>query len=335
MKKNIIIFGATGGVGAYTAIYLIEKGYNVIATGKRKSDNGFFEQYGCQYLSVDIENPNDFKKLHQNDIYGIIHLAGQLPANMNVYNPKKYIDINITGTLNILDFAAKKSARKFIYSTSFSDVSYLWGSEQPIAPESNIKFPLNNDHSIYCITKNTGADLVRHYSEKYKFLHYILRFPNIYLYHPNTFYYINGEKKRKGLFNVIDQAKKGEVIELWGSPKMVRDMVYVKDCVQIIEKCLSSKCIGGTFNVGTGIGTSREEQIKGIIEVFCPSYKKSRIIYRNDMPDSPQYIMDIEKTKKELGYKPEYDYLKSLKDLKSEMEINRFEKLWGNPEDYL
>ena len=44
--------------------------------------------------------------------------------------------------------------------------------------------------------------------------------------------------------------------------------------------------------------------------------------------------MDISKTKEYLGYLPEYYYYKSLQDLKKEMEINRFEKLWGKPEDY-
>lgn len=336
MKKNIIIvFGATGAVGAYTVLHLIENGYDVICVGKRKSDNNFFKEYKCNYFSVDIENVSDFEKLPQNNIYGVVHLAGLLPANMKGYNPQKYIDINIRGTLNVLQYAVKVSVKRFLYTSSFSDVSYLWGTEKPINSDSVIKFPLNNDHSVYSITKNAGADLVRHFSEKYNFKHFILRFPNIYLYHPNTLYFVNGIKQNKGLFNIIKQAQNGEDIELWGSPSVVRDMVYVKDCIQIIEKCFSSDSQGGTFNVGTGIGISREDQLKGIIDVFCPSKMKSKIIYRNDLKDSPQYIMDITKTIKELGYTPHYYYLKSLEDLKSEMRINRFEKLWGKPENYL
>ncbi len=334
-KDKIIFFGATGAVGAYAVLYLIENGYDVIGVGKRKTDNNFFNEFNCNYFSVDIENATDFEKLPQKNIYGIVHLAGLLPANMEEYNPQKYININISGTLNILQYAMKVAVKRFIYATSFSDVSYLWDNKKPINPNSIIKFPLNNDHSIYSITKNAGADLVRHFSEKHKFNHFILRFPNIYLYHPNTSYFVNGEKHRKGLFNIIDQAKKNEDIELWGSSSNVRDMVYVKDCIQIIEKCFSSNSGGGTFNVGTGIGISREDQIKGIIDVFSPSPKRSKIIYRDDMPDSPQYIMNIIKTKQELGYTPKYDYLKSLEDLKFEMEINRFEKLWGKPEDYI
>ena len=54
--ETVLIFGATGGIGAYTALHLKEKKYNVIAVGNRKSDNGFFQQYDIEYYSVDISN---------------------------------------------------------------------------------------------------------------------------------------------------------------------------------------------------------------------------------------------------------------------------------------
>lgn len=331
--KTIVIFGATGAVGAYTTLHLLEKGYKVVAVGKRTDDNGFFNELGCEYISVDICNKNEFNNLPNDNIWGIIDLAGCLPANMEGYTPQKYIDINISGTLNILEYAVEVNSKVLIYSTSFSDVSHLWNQLEPIGSDVLTSFPLNNDHSIYSITKNAGADFVRHYSYKYNFKHFILRFPNIYLYHPNTYYFVNGKRKRKGLFNIIDQASNGEDIELWGSPNVVRDMVYVKDCCQIIEKCICSN-YSGTYNVGTGVGTTREDQIKGIIEVFSTKKGKSKIVYKTDKPNSPQYVMDISKTKEYLGYLPEYYYYKSLQDLKKEMEINRFEKLWGKPEDY-
>lgn len=52
--QTIVVFGATGKVGCYTALYLKECGYKVIAVGKRSSDNGFFADYGIEYRSVDI-----------------------------------------------------------------------------------------------------------------------------------------------------------------------------------------------------------------------------------------------------------------------------------------
>lgn len=52
--RTIVVFGATGKVGCYTALHLQEKGYKVIAVGKRKSDNGFFADNNIEYMSVDL-----------------------------------------------------------------------------------------------------------------------------------------------------------------------------------------------------------------------------------------------------------------------------------------
>ena len=54
-NKLIVVFGATGNLGAYTAVHLKEHGYDVIAVGRRKSDNGFFATKGIKYISVDVQ----------------------------------------------------------------------------------------------------------------------------------------------------------------------------------------------------------------------------------------------------------------------------------------
>ena len=76
------------------------------------------------------------------------------------------------------------------------------------------------------------------------------------------------------------------------------------------------------------------EQIQGLIDIFGCKSKISQIIINREKPDSPTYLLDISKTIEQLGYEPKYDYISYLKDLKYEMEINRFEKLWGKESDY-
>lgn len=80
--KKVLLFGATGTVGAYTCIYLKERGYDVIAVGRRKDDNGFFALHDMKYYSVDICNQDDFNKFPVARIFSIIHLAGILPARI-------------------------------------------------------------------------------------------------------------------------------------------------------------------------------------------------------------------------------------------------------------
>ena len=334
MNKKVVIFGATGKVGCYTALYLKEKGYDVIAVGKRKSDNGFFADYGIEFESVDIMDKSSFSILPSGDVYAVIHMAATLPVTMKGYDPRIYVEENICGTMNVLDYSVSAGIQRFVFPKSQSDIIYLIGSLHPIDADAPVKFPLNNDHTIYSITKNAACDIIQHYSIKYGFNYQILRFPNIFYYHPNPTYYVDGVKRWTGQRAIIEQAKKSEDIELWGSPECARDVFYVKDCTQIIEKAISKDGASGIYNVGTGKAVTRLEQIEGIIKLWSPSDKPSKIIIDRSKPDSPFYMLDISKTIRELGYMPRYDYMAYLKDMKYEMEHNRFEKLWGKESDY-
>lgn len=329
--KRVIVFGATGTVGAYTALRLKEDGIEVIGTGSRFTDGGFFAANGIEYVSMDITQAGQFlQKLPSSGIDAIVNLAGMLPARMQGYFPQAYIDINMSGMLNILEYAAKTGVSRLVYSQSISDVDYLMGTTVPVPEDSASSFPRDNDHSVYSITKNAAADLLRHYSAHFGFEHFILRFPNIYLYHPNPWYFVNGEKRIQGYRAMIYKAMKGEDLTVWGNPSRVRDMVYVKDCTKLISLCLSAEnAPSGVYNAGTGIGTSLEEQIRGIAEVFSPKDHPSRVLYAPEKPDAPQYIFDISKGRKYLGYSPSYSYLDYLRDFRKEMEANRFEALWG------
>lgn len=332
--ETILLFGATGSVGVYTAIQLKEKGYNVIAVGKRKSDNDFFEDFGIKYYSVDISKKEEFKKLPQNGISQVLHFAGAMPARMNGYDPYTYIDSIITGTLNVLEYLRKIGASKIIFTQSIADILYLFGSKKPIDPEVERKNPPIGDHAVYSISKNASVNLIEHYYQEYGIKRFILRLPTIYLYHPDPYYYVNGNKKWMGYRYIIHKAVKGEDIELWGDPTSEKEIVYVKDFVQIIEKCIESNLDGGIYNVGNGIGISLEEQIRSIIKVFSPKESPSQIIYKSHKPNSPQFILDASKTINELGYRPQYNYLKYLEDFKREMENEPFSKLWGSKTDY-
>mgnify|MGYP003183436741 FL=1 len=124
---------------------------------------------------------------------------------------------------------------------------------------------------------------------------------------------------------MIDRAISGEALEVWGDPSRVKDMVYVKDFCQMLYKALFVKREKGHYNVGTGVGTSLLDQIKGIAEVFCSKDKKSEIIMKPEMPNAPQYIMDITPAKDELGYVPQYNYIEMLQDMKRNMEYEKYD----------
>lgn len=326
-----IIFGATGKLGAYAALYLKEMGHEVIATGRRKTDNGFFKQHNIPYYSANIENKDDLHNLPTSGITNVLHFAAVMPAAMQGYVPRVYIKNIISGTFNILEFCRRNSVERIVYTQSHSDTAHLQGSEKLIPSDIIRSFPLTGDHSIYAICKNASVDFIEHYHHQYGLKRFILRLPTIYTYTPDPYFYVDGVKKMRAYRLLIERARKGKTIEIWGDPTLKKEIVYIKDFCQIVEKAIQANQPGGFYNVGRGIGVTLEEQIRGIVDVFSPQGQKSKIIYRPDMPNAKAFIHDISKTKEELGYEPQYDYRKGLEDFKTEMELNRFEMLWGQP----
>lgn len=326
--KSVIIFGATGTVGSYAALHFKKLGYIVYAVGKRVSDNGFFESFDIPYFSCDIANKKAFHILPTNvDI--IFHFAGVMPAKMEGYEVNTYVRSIIDGTINILEYGRKVNIERVIFSQSIADILYKFGSTEPISADSVMKFPLIGDHSIYSICKNTSVNLIQHYAATYNFKHFILRFPTIYAYRESPYYYVDGEKKWLGYRLLINNAISGKDIEVWGDSTLQKDMVYIKDLLQILEGTVESNVQGGIYNVGTGIGTSLEDFIDAVISVFSPADKHSSKIYLPNRPNSPQFILDVSKTIRELNYKPIFTTPTSwLEDFKEEMFKHRFIKLY-------
>ncbi len=332
--KNVLIIGATGSIGVYTSVLLKQQGYNVYAVGRRESDNGFFATNDIPYYSIDISKTEHFLKLPQNGIDVVIHLAGAMPAHMIVYHPQSYIDSIVTGTMNVLDYMNQIGCHKIVFSQSIADILYKFGTLDPIDDDVERKFPLNTDHTIYSICKNAAVNLIEHYHEKFGIQHFILRLPTIYGYHANPFYYVDGKKKWLGYRYIIERAIKGEQLEIWGNPKSTKEMVAIKDLVELIRLCIESNISGGVYNVGCGNPISIEDQIKLIAEIFNGE-KKSEIIYCPEKKSSPQFVLSIDKARRELGYEPQYDFRKLLLDYKWYLENEPYAAIMGKRSDFI
>lgn len=332
--RKIIVFGATGTLGANIATHLHRLGYEVVAVGHRKSDNGFFADFGIPYYSVDISKADEFKKLPIQEYYAVVHFAGALPASMKGYDATLYISSIIQGTYNVLEFAREVKADRFIFPQSLFDISYLFGSKTPIPADSLRKAPLDGDHAMYVIAKNAAVDMIEHYYKIYGLKRFIFRLSRIYLYHPNPYTYTDGEKVMISDRYLIYRAIKGEKVEIWGDPDRLLETICIKDFLQIIEKSLTATVDGGIYNVGSG-GSTLKERIDAIIDVFSPENNKSEIVYCPEKRNAQQFVLDITKTKEELGYVPRYSWKEFLLDFKKDMYEQPFAKLWGREEDYI
>lgn len=332
-KNIIVVFGATGNLGAYSVVDLISKGYEIIAVGRRITDNGFFNSIGATYMSVDLNDKESFKKLPQKGVLGIVHFAGSLPSRYE-YNPTELLESIVLGTENVLEYMIEVGAERIVFPQTPFDVYYKHNTSEIIDADTQRAFPLTGDHSIYTIAKNAAVNLIQHYHATYGIKYYILRFFTIYQYHPNSYHFADGVNKKMPYRILIDKALASEAISIWGDPTLKKEIVYVKDFTQIVCNCFSTTYEGGIYNVGNELGVSLEEQVRGIVDIFSPLGKPSLISYDPSKPSALQAKFDISKTVKELNYKQKYTYLEAMVDFYKEMQTEPFALLWGTKEDY-
>ena len=328
--KKIVLFGATGNTGMYFADYcnqfLDKTQYELIAVGRKQTN--WFEDNGIKYSQVDIRYQDGFAELPQEDVYAVINLAGVLPAYLKEYDPFAYIDTNVTGGMRILEYARKTGADRILFAQTWAEMAGYWGKEEVLSPKMERRLCYTGDHAFYAITKSMIVEAMEHYHQEFGLKNFVFRLPNIYLYSPEKYYYVDGNPRKIAYRYMIDRAAEGLDIEMWGNPDAFKDIVYVKDFCQMLYKAIFANVDGGTYNVGTGIKTTLRQQIEGMVSVFSPRDHASRIISYPEKPTFTSFVMDIEKAREELGYEPEYDYIAYLEDYKREMEQNRFDGLW-------
>lgn len=330
MKKKILVFGSTGTTGVYVTDYLFNhldnSQFEVIAVSRRDTD--YFSKKGIKYYRCNVENPEDFNNLPSDGVFAIVHLVAMLPSHMEGYHPEKYINTNVIGTLNILEYGKRVGIDRILFMKSISDYhGYIKDGMNFLPADMPPKMDYCTDHTVYCISKIAACELIENYHQMYNIKGFVFRLPNIYCFFPRKTFFLDGKIKKISYRYVIDRAIQGEPIEVWGDPQKGTDLVYVKDFAQILYRAILSECDGGEFNVGSGKLTPILEHFQTVVDVFSPSNHKSELVFCPGKPDTVNFLMDIKKTKKILGYEPQYDCKAYLEDYKREMELNRFEGL--------
>lgn len=327
MKGKIVVLGATGSLGTYFVDQLLEAGYDVVAVGRRNVKEEYYAEKGIDCAKVDIREPEDFQNLPQSGVEVVVHIAGSMPSRMVGYKAHNYIDVNISGTLNVLEYCRSAGVKKYMFTQSHSDVAGHWNTGQFIDPNAPRLLNLKGDHAVYIISKNAAVDLIEHYHQQYGLQTIVFRLPTIYCYRPILDMYVDGERRVIAYRYLIQKAIAGETLEIWGDPQCAKDIVYVKDFNQMLIKAMNSDKAQGMYNVGSGIPTTLEDQIKGIAQVFSPADNPSEIVYCPDKPSQASYLYDISNAVSDFGYRPAFGYIEMLEDMKKEMKGHRFDHL--------
>lgn len=306
----IIVTGAKGFLGSYVMAEL--EGMNPISI--EDVSFGYRSYTGRRF---DIRDPDAFESLPALGVEAIVHCAALLM--IDGHPPADYFQTNSVGTFNLLEYSRKIGAT-LIYAMTHSDVN---ASPDMIIREDTPRCFTTNSYGQNSIpfiaSKIAAMEMIEAYNRSESIKGIIFRIASM-----------RGCGTRDTQYNspfhqFIAKARKGEDIELWGELKTQRDLVYVRDVARAVRMAIiasRSREIRGLYNIGSGKGLTIREEAEAIINVFSEPGKRSRLIYRPDIPEVRKHscIFDISKARKDLGWVPVYSYENGLLDMRAEIE---------------
>lgn len=326
-KKKILVFGAAGFMGTYLIDALSKLNLDITASDVNEIGKKYYEEKQIPYIHVDITNEKEFDKLPQVPFDAVIHLAATQPANVSTqnYDPKNYINVNVSGTLNILEFCRKVKAGKLIYASSHRNTQGLWIDNKAITENNGRSIKYDGEYAMFSISESAAQDCVLHYNAEYGFNGIIFRLPPVYGFGPHTEIFKDGKPIKTGFQIFIDNSKAGLPIEVWGNAHKGRDIVYIKDVISAFIKAINHDNAKGLFNITSGKRLTLMEEAETIAKVFWNGSDKPIIIEKPEKENNiDNFLYDISKAKEILDWSPEYSFEDMLYDFIKETEDNNF-----------
>lgn len=305
-KSLFLVTGGAGFIGSNLCEAILNMGYKVrcldnLSTGKKANIDLFVNNPNYEFLEGDIRDLDICLKACENVDY-VLHQAawGSVPRSIEM--PLFYCENNIMGTLNMMEAARQNNVKKFVYASSSS----VYGDE-PNLPKREGKE--GNLLSPYAVSKRTCEEWGKQYTKHYNLDTYGLRYFNVFgrRQDPNGAYAAVIPKFIKQLLN-------GEKPVINGDGRQSRDFTYIENVIEAnLKSCLANHAAAGeAYNIAFGgreylidIYNYLTEALDVHIEPIFGPDRKGDIKHSN---------ADISKAKKMLGYAPDWNFEKGIKE---------------------
>lgn len=300
VKKNILVTGGAGFIGSHFVDGLLaEGGWSVTVVDnfnefydsriKRANVAPHLGNPDFQLYEYDITCRDSMRQMFdENKFDAIVHLAAWAGVRPSLMNPKLYTEVNVNGTLNLLECAREFGVGQFVFGSSSS----VYGNNEktPFSETDMVANPI----SPYAATKATGELYCHTFSHLYDIRCVCLRFFTVY-----------GARQRPDLaiHKFAKLILEGRPIPVFGDGTTRRDYTFVADIVQGVRAAVDyDKSKYEIFN----LGESQTIELRELIELLEKSLGKKAIIDRQPMQpgDVPITFADISKSRALLGYNP-------------------------------
>ncbi len=304
-KESVfLVTGGAGFIGSNLCEALTDMGYTVrcldnLSTGKQENVDFLMDRPNYTFIKGDIRDLDTCMEACKGVTYVLNQAAwGSVPRSIEM--PLLYEEINIRGTLNMMEAARQNGVKKFVFASSSS----VYG-DHPVLPK--VEGQEGNLLSPYALTKRVDEEYGKLYTKLYGLDTYGLRYFNVFgrRQDPDGAYAAVIPKFIRQLLN-------DEVPTINGDGKQSRDFTYIDNVIEAnLKACLApSEAAGNAFNVAYG----GREYLIDIYYDLCKALGKD--VEPNFGPDRAGDIKhsnaDISKARKLLGYDPEYDFAKGI-----------------------
>ena len=243
-----LVTGGAGFIGSHVVDLLVQKGHDVSVIDNLSTGNQDNLNLDSRFFEADIRDVEKLESIFSSERPEIVfHLAAQVDVGKSMKIPIEDAEINILGSLNVLEACKKYGVKKVIYSNSGGA-----GSGEPQY------FPVDEEHPISPMSHyGVSKHVVEHYLEVYHHLHGLkftsLRYANIYGPRQDPF----GEGGVVAIFSrkILD----GKSPVIFGNGNQTRDFMYVGDVAKI-----NLLCVEGADNLILNVGTGKEISINSL-----------------------------------------------------------------------
>ncbi len=301
-----LVTGGAGFIGSNLCEALLDMGYSVrclddLSQGKQENVELFKDRPGYSFIKGDVKDLNTCMKACEGVSY-VMHEAawGSVPRSIEM--PLFYEENNIRGTVNMMEAARQNKVKKFVYASSSS----VYG-DHPVLPKKEGQE--GNLLSPYALTKRADEEYGKLYHKLYGLETYGLRYFNVFgrRQDPNGAYAAVIPKFIKQLIN-------NERPVINGDGKQSRDFTYIENVIEAnIKACSgSSEAAGEVYNVAYG----GREYLIDIYNLLLEALGKDiEPVFGPDRPgDIKHSNADISKAREYLGYDPQYDFKRGIKE---------------------
>ena len=287
---RVLVTGGAGFIGSHIVDALIENGHSAFVVDDLSEGSRANLNPEARLFDVSINDAPALEKAFSEAKPELVsHHAAQVSVRNSMYDPTRDAQVNIIGSLNVLQAAVKHEVERFI----FASTSAVYSKPQ--------RLPMKESHpmmpeSVYGVSKLSVESFIRLYSDTYGIKHKIFRYGNVFGPRQNP----HGEAGVVAIFT--GQFLRGEQPTIFGDGTKTRDYVFVSDVVAASVAAMGGAGDNDTYNIARGIGVSDYEMFDTVAAVADSSMQPK---YAPVRPGEAEHVsLDPTKAHEILSWRP-------------------------------